>query len=666
MFPFRQPARGAAALAAGLDLMPGKEVCYMKSLFSDNRLANMLHLFHNTQTMSVNNMAAKLGVSDRTIRNDIKQLNQTLSGCALIEGYQGRYTLRVFDADKFRKILSEISEADEFLNSPRNRMDYMFGKLMRAEMPLLIDDLAYEMSIGRTTLTGDLKKLRSELEEYRLSVPGKTSQGISLYGNEFDIRRYVLENNFDQIYGSYPLDRDIEELIVSAFAEKHLEIKAQKNFRRFVILMLDRFLTGHYIGQISEKSYDLTSRTEFSMVNEIIDRIGGILQMDFPVEEKLFTLLPVIGMRTPADAEGMRSIELDESVRPLLPKITERIRREMNLSIDMGDFTEEFLYHLMFMINRLRFGIKLPNPMLEDIREKYPLAYQMAGVAGKVISKEYGLKTTEDEQAFLATYFGVMLTESQLKMEKLFSIAAVYTTGRITSRLVEMQLRRIIDTSSSLTMLASEDATTEKLDEYDLVLTTVKLPHECHRPIIEINEIFNEQELRHKIEKARYWDQVESPTLDSNWFVMAGFLDEEQFFYLKDETTYESALDKMVDKLTYDGLVDEEFEDRLYEREKQGTMVFDNAIALPHAIQKAGDRIVLAIGVFPKVVRHRNNDIRVIFLLGIPEQVDGDDNLLIRLYDEIITISQDPELRERIISSTSYQDLQRALYRQAD
>ena len=45
----------------------------MKSLFSDNRLANMLHLFHNTQTMSVNNMAAKLRVSDRTIRNVLTQ-----------------------------------------------------------------------------------------------------------------------------------------------------------------------------------------------------------------------------------------------------------------------------------------------------------------------------------------------------------------------------------------------------------------------------------------------------------------------------------------------------------------------------------------------------------------------------------------------------------------
>ena len=255
----------------------------------------------------------------------------------------------------FKKILSELSEADEFLNSPRNRMDYMFGKLMRAEMPLLIDDLAYEMSIGRTTLAGDLKKLRTELEDYSLQIPGKTSQGISLYGNEFDIRRYVLENNFDQIYGTFPLDREIDELIDDVYAEKHLEDKAKANFRRFIILMLDRFLTGHYLGQISDKAYDLTARPEFMMVNDIVDQIGQILQIVFPVEEKLFALLPVIGMRTPSDVQGMRSIELDESIRPLLPKINEQIRIDLNLSIEMGDFTEEFLYHLMFMINRMRF-----------------------------------------------------------------------------------------------------------------------------------------------------------------------------------------------------------------------------------------------------------------------------------------------------------------------
>ena len=191
----------------------------MKSLFGDNRLANLLHLFRNTQTLSVTNMAAKLNVSDRTIRNDIKQLNQMLKGCALIDGTQGRYSLRVFDAEGFRAAAAELSEEDDFLNSPRNRMDYLFGKLMRSDLPVITDDLAYEMSIGRTTLMGDLKKLRSELEEYQLTIVGKTSKGLTLYGSETDIRRYVLDNCFDAIYRSYPMDEEIEELIEDFFTQ---------------------------------------------------------------------------------------------------------------------------------------------------------------------------------------------------------------------------------------------------------------------------------------------------------------------------------------------------------------------------------------------------------------------------------------------------------------
>ena len=50
-------------------------------------------------------------------------------------------------------------------------------------------------------------------------------------------------------------------------------------------------------------------------------------------------------------------------------------------------------------------------------------------------------------------------------------------------------------------MLASEDVSTKKLDEFDLILTTIPLTHKCHRPVIQINEVFNEQELRRKIEK---------------------------------------------------------------------------------------------------------------------------------------------------------------------
>lgn len=638
----------------------------MKSLFGDNRLANMLYMFHNTQSMAVNVMASKLNVSERTIRNDIKQLEQMLEGCAVVEGVQGRYSLRVYDQKGFQKIFEELTQADEFLNSSRNRMDYMFGKLMRADMPVLTDDLAYEMSVGRTTLVGDLKKLRAELEPYHISIVGKTSKGLTLYGDETDIRKYVLETNYDQVYRDYPLDEEIEAIIGRTFQRNRLEKKVAAQFRQFIILMLDRFLTGHYIGKLSGRYYNLTASPEFEMVSALIDEIGGALQMTFPAEEKLFTLLPIIGMRTPADIEGMRSIELDETVRPLLQKILEEIQAETTLSIELGDFREEFLYHLMFMLNRLRFHVQLQNPMMEDLVEKYPLAYQVAGIASRVINREYGLEVTQDERGYLASYFGVFLAESQLRMEKKFRIAVVCGTGRVTARLVTVQLKKILDSSTEVLQFADEKVTPELLNEFDLVLTTVRLSCSCERPIIQINEIFNEHELRQKIEKVRYWDHVNVPVLDNNWFVMTGLLDKSRFFVLSDAANYEEGVAEMVLSLTEAGQLDEGFLDRLIEREKKGTMVFDHSIALPHSIQYASDKLVLSIGVFPEPKKQNGHELRVIFLMGLPETIGEEENLLIRIYDEIISISQDEALLNKIASADSFAALLRVLYRQAE
>lgn len=634
----------------------------MKSLFKDNRTANMLQFFLKTPVITVSTLASKLNVSDRTVRNDIKKLNEELRECAIIEGKQGKYSLRIFNADYFYEKFAQLIETDDFLNSSRNRMDYTFGKLMRSENPLILDELAYEMNIGRTTLVSDIKKLREELEEYRLSIIGKTSKGLMLQGAETDIRKYVLEKNYSQIYDEYPLDSEIVDEISEMFLKYSFEKNVQQSFEKFITLMLDRFLTGHYIGNLSAEYYNLTSRQEFHMVNELIDKIADILQVEFPIEEKLFALLPIVGMRTPADIHQMSEIKLDEKIGVLLDKIFYQIQQEMEISIEVGKFEEEFSYHLMFMLNRLRFGVHLVNPLLDDLKEKYPLAYEMAGVATKVISKEYGMAVNEDERGYLAAYFGVFLTEKDLQRRKKVQIAVVYEVGIVTARLIAAQLKRVVGMSAELTLLADNKVDSHILNQYDIVLTTVKLTVECERPVIQIHEIFDEQEIMQKIEKAKYWDQMEASVLDNNWFVMTGLLDESRFFVLNDIETYEEAKFCMVNQL--EKQLDEGFLERLEEREAKGAMIFEHSVAIPHAVQFASDKILLAIGVSKKPIKYdANRDIQVIFLLGLPEQISDDDRLLIRMYDEIINITQDKELLEKMKNVNSYHDLLRILVR---
>ena len=556
----------------------------MKSLFGDNRIANLLQLLRQTPAAAVSTLASKLEVSERTVRNDIKQLNDALDGCAAVEGTQGKYMLRIFDAERFQKVFAALSESDDFLNSSRNRMDYIFGKLMRSEKPLITDELAYEMNVGRTTLMSDLKKLRGEIEPYQLQIIGKTSKGLMLRGLESDIRKYVIDQSFQQIYRAYPLDPEIREAVSRTFAQNAFEKSVQNSFEQFLILMLDRFLTGHYIGTLSAQYYNLAVRPEFAVVDGLVDSIAGL---------------------------------------------------------------------------------RVENPMLDDLKGKYPLAYQMAGIAARVVRQDYGLTVTEAERGYLASYFGVFLEESENRKRQTFRVAVVCGTGRVTARLVAAQLKKVLDSAAELTLLADDKATHDTLNAFDIVLTTVELSCACDRPVIRIHEIFNEQELMHKIEKARYWDQVDVPMLDNNWFVMTGLLDDSRFFKLDGMASYDAAVAHMAASLTRDGQVDEGFHDRIRRREQKGTMVFDHAVAIPHSVQYAGDKLVLAIGVFHEPVRYQDHEIRVVFLLGLPRQTNEEEGLLIRVYDEIISITQDSGLLDKLAQSDSFPDLLRALYRQA-
>ena len=637
----------------------------MNNLFGDNRAAGILHLFAGTPSLTAAALASYLGVSGRTVRNDIHILNGELRGCASIDSEQGKLTLRIYDMNQFQAVRARLLETDRFLNSPRNRMDYIFVKLVRADSPVNADELAYEMNVSRGTLSNDLKRLRAEAELYRLAIVGKTGKGLVLQGNEGDIRHYILENLSGTLYRDYPLEPEIDKMTLETFSDSPFERSTQENFRRFLIVMLDRFLTDHPIGKLSASFYSLTACPEFALVSHLTSRIGRFLGVDFPVEERLFVLLPVIGMRTPADVQNMQAIALDENMRALGNKLFEQIRRELDIRIENPDAIEEFLYHLMFMLNRLKFNVRTKSPLLEELREKYPLAWRMADIASKVIYSDYGLKVTADERSFLATYFGVFLEEQEEKRTRPFRAALLCGPGRVTGRLVAAQLRKVLDSSVELTQLADANVTTEMLKSFDLIFTTVDLPCSTDRPVIHIQEVFNEQALRQKIEKAKYWDRVDVPVLDDNWFVMGGLLVESRFFPFDASVDYETALERMVQALTEQGQVDKGFAERLREREKLGNMAFDHGVAIPHTIQYAGNRLVLAIGTFPKAVPYGGQNIRVIVLMGIPEAVDADDGMLVRVYEEIIRMAQEPALLEKVADAKDFQSLLRALYRQA-
>jgi lichenan operon transcriptional antiterminator len=131
----------------------------------------------------------------------------------------------------------------------------------------------------------------------------------------------------------------------------------------------------------------------------------------------------------------------------------------------------------------------------------------------------------------------------------------------------------------------------------------------------------------------------------------------EKFFLLDSEKGYQENVQDMVEHLVQIGRLDHGFKGRLKEREKQGSMVFDRFIAFPHTFNHQSQSIELAIGVFPKKIIADEKEVKLVFLLGLPEQQnDHNEHLIVKIYDEIIGIANNQRLVDQLGNVSTYEE----------
>ncbi|MPM63599.1 hypothetical protein SDC9_110480 [bioreactor metagenome] len=198
----------------------------------------------------------------------------------------------------------------------------------------------------------------------------------------------------------------------------------------------------------------------------------------------------------------------------------------------------------------------------------------------------------------------------------------------------------------------------ELLNKYDLICSTYKLTCDINTPIIYMKEIFDEHQFRKQIEQVKYTQKLEVPLLQGIDSILLNLLDEEKFFVLDNNLSYKDNIDLMVDSLRSNGYVDDGFKERLKKREDNSTMVFDKHIAIPHVVNYESNKIILALGVFDdNLIIDKDRNVKLVFLLGIPEELGENEILIIKIYNEIISIAKDENKIKEISRLKKYKDL---------
>lgn len=629
----------------------------MSCFYEENRLARILNIMEQKQSVTVDYLSEKMDVSPKTIKNDIKEINNSLEGHAIIENKRNSYVFYIFDTDGYEQVKNKVYAHDDFMNSPNSRIVFIMQKLMNTDCPYLTDELAYDMNIGRSTVNGDLKRLRKILEEYEIEILGKTNTGISLNGDELEIRFFILENMYDGIYKDYPLDSDLIDAIKQIALEYELDSVAVEYFIKFFTVMIDRFLNGNPLSKLDKKYEELKESSAYIFAREIANNISKVLMTDLPEEEILFISIPIAGMRTPTNIKTIEKLQVKKTTEDLILKIKDKIKQEMNINIQSEQIMYEFMYHIQFMINRMKYGFKIRGIDCEEIKSSNSVAYTVAEVAASVIQNEENIEISNEEIALMSVYFGILIDKSNLEKNKIYNIAIICGTGRISARVVESNLKKIIKNETVMDLYSDSNIDSEILDKYDLVVSTVKLDIDTKSEIIYIKDVLDMSELKRKIDLLKYSDNKEISFIKGMDSIMLGILDENRFFVLDKNYSYSENVNMMIDILENEGHLDGGFKERIRKREEKSSMIFEDTVAFPHTINYASKNIELALGVVPENMSDKKGkDIKLVFLLGLPED-DGDDTVLVKIYDEIIKIASDKELVEEISKIENYKDL---------
>jgi lichenan operon transcriptional antiterminator len=145
-------------------------------------------------------LAKVLGVTSRTIRNDVKTLNLELKKISVqIEASRG---VGYFIDPTVRELIEELFmlQEEEQVRSPvlpEERVLYILKSIIMSEDFIASEQLANELFVSKSTIDNDLKQVEKLLEKYDLKLFKKQNYGIKLVGDEIKIRFCLSESLAD-------------------------------------------------------------------------------------------------------------------------------------------------------------------------------------------------------------------------------------------------------------------------------------------------------------------------------------------------------------------------------------------------------------------------------------------------------------------------------------
>lgn len=600
---------------------------------------------------TINKIADKLKYSNKTIRKDLEKVKEILDKYDLklvkkpgvgisIDGDESKI-LDIANLLSDKKIIEPYSSDD--------RQNYILKKLFMANENLTIKNLADELYVNRVTIYNDLNEIEQWLKKYNLKISRKPNHGIKIIGCEEDWRNaaanmIISDKQKEKL--SEPLKKHIAgridygpllELInldyrklEDILSEMESNLKFRFSDEAFTSLMIHVSIAIKRLKQnkdikMSKDTVDSFKNTEeFIIAENMASKIESNFNVKFPEDEIAYIVLHILGAKIQGDNLNNIDLSLDEDENLDLEVVMAKeiiSISERFLSIDLSNdkqLLNGLIIHLKPTINRIKYGLTLRNPMLNQIKENYPYIFGIAWMTSSVFEKYLGKKINEEEIGYIALHIGAAYERAQKPLKAI----VVCSSGIGTSQLLAARLNRCFKMIDIKDIVSAGLINSKKYDNVDFIISTISI--KSYKPIINISPLLTQNDIKKLDNFIKKLNSKKKWSIDTKLFDYKGF------------KTKKELLVSISKELLKSGYVNINFKYDLLKRENMSTTEVGNGISMPHGNPEDVNKSVWAVIRLKESLKWDESYVKIVFMICLTKKDVVKANIIFRnLYDNI-------------------------------
>lgn len=457
-------------------------------------------LINSEIPLSVKYLSSEFEVSERTIRNEIGTINELLIEyqLPLVESIRSRGMHLTLTNSQIRKIreLEKSKSEFKYLTREERVLDLILGIAFGKE-PIFLNRKEEMYQVSKSSIAEDIRQVRRNLEYYHVKVVSIPKQGLQFQAKEQFIRAMLFS-----IISTILLSDDQEKKgIVFKYLNKgqfsyldeiyskfisNLEVSHYRtNFNLLVYIWIARIQQGKYISE-SEEDEGLVQQNNkvYRYINAVLNKVGVKINLE---ESYIYFLLNTLNREDDYRPINWLDLQL------LIMQFIQYVETETGIPFSKKEAQlQEALYnHMISMVERIKNGLQLVNPLRDKIKQTYGVVYKVVESYLKTNESEFGGSITEDEIAFLTIHFSTALSEINQNNKYWYRAIVICNHGIATGRLLAENLKEYFNIEV-LAVLSSREIYLVKKFDVDLVFSTVKMSYNS-KPIMILDTIFNDE-----------------------------------------------------------------------------------------------------------------------------------------------------------------------------